>query len=168
MNRLLDAGNFGGFVATSLGIAAVALLLGSVLNAIWLGVASRWLRIGALRFLPAIYMTFLCNFVFGSFTYLAFLSTVFLSQLQGSGYRYREIGVEYFLMSGLTPVTFAFLAAVAVVGHALLFVHRLPESDGTPLSFQRACTLAMVYLSICSAFLVGLWGFFALSLATVR
>ncbi|MGL4423118.1 MAG: hypothetical protein ACRCZF_20820, partial [Gemmataceae bacterium] len=42
--------------------------------------------------------------------------------------------------------------AAFVIGHAVLFSHRIANMDGSPLQFRTASALAMVYLGICTAF----------------
>jgi hypothetical protein len=56
-----------------------------------------------------------------------------------------------------SPANFFYFAAGSVLGHALIFSHRLPDKDGAPLSFSKASALALVYLGICSAFFVTVW-----------
>lgn len=157
---------FAYFVFMSFAALVVAVVLGSVLNAIWLGIASKWLRIGALTFRKSFVTVFLCNFVFSALGYSSILSLAFFSVMPRQGYR--DYGFDYQLLTLFTPVGFTFVTVATIIGHALLFCNRLSEADGTPLPFMRACTLAFVYLGICSAFASGIWLIIALGLTSAN
>jgi hypothetical protein len=65
-----------------------------------------------------------------------------------------EMDLRMNLMFLLSPPNFVFVCAGTVLGHALIFSHKLPSKDGSPLPFIRASALALVYVGISSAFAI--------------
>jgi hypothetical protein len=146
---------FGSFIGV-----AVGLLIGSLINALFLRLASSWLRIGEFGFDKAFRTAFMSTFVFTP------IGTLVLAIW------FRSLPVESSSSQGnllyfFSPANVFYLMAGFVLGHALIFSHRLTGADGSPLRFEKATVLALVYFGICSAFWVGVWFFVILALLSL-
>ncbi len=144
---------------------AVGLLIGSLINALFLRLASSWLRIGEFGFAKAFGTTFMSTFVFTP------LGSLVLAIWLARNLPMKSSPSPADLLYFFSPANVFYLIAGFVLGHALIFSHRLTDTDGSPLRFEKASVLALVYFGICSAFSVVVWFFVVLvflSLGFVR
>ena len=149
-------------IGSFLGMLA-GLLVGSILNSIWLRLANSWLGFGELGFSKAFRTALMCTLVFGALEYVMLLSIIYGMLLEKSDASEIRINVLFFL----SPMNFLYVAVGSVLGHGLIFKYRFPDHDGVPLPYGKACALALVYLGISAAFTLITWFLCMLALTTV-
>jgi hypothetical protein len=124
--------------------SAVAILVGSLVQAPLLLVACWLARLPGVRFGEAWGAVLVCNVVFyGFLAVIAFGTMIGISMDGGQPLP----GTYRFLLS---PVNFIYLFVAGAVGHALVFSPRLAEPDEPAIGFGRATGVAVVYLGLCA------------------
>jgi hypothetical protein len=141
-----QASNPASFLGQALIAGPVLLLIVSFINAVWLRLAYLWLRLGRIDFDRALGTTFMATFVVGGMGYMATL-TIWMLLISGD-----NTAARFNYLNLASPMTFFYASTASILGHALIFAHRLTDSEGQPLTFLKACTLSLVYLGFCSAF----------------
>ena len=129
----------------SLAGTAIGLLVGSLINAVWLILANGWIGVARLSYGKAFKAVLTAHFVLlmlGMFIGFVFW---FMIVLDESSWR---VNLAYLF----SPANFFYYTLGSVLVHATIFSHILEETDGTPLRFSRASALTLVYLGITSAF----------------
>ena len=126
--------------------ATIGLVLGSLINALWLRLTVAWIGVAPITYIRAFRATLTANFVVVAFGVSLPLITRYLELLNRPEREYR-IDVSY------SPfVLFHFLVA-SVLGHAVIFSNALEDKDiSGPLRFSKAAIVALVYLALCSMF----------------
>jgi hypothetical protein len=125
--------------------SALAILVGSLMQAPLL-MAGCWLgRLPGVRFGQAWGAVLVCNLVFYGFLAVLVLGVIAGQRWDSGG---TPIRVSYTFI--LSPINFIYLFVAGVVGHALIFSPRLADPDEPAIGFGRATVVAVVYLGLCA------------------
>ena len=132
----------------------IGLLVGSLINALWLRAAGAWVRVAQFDFGKAFKATLLTNFILMAFGLSLAFSIMYLLRLEGPD----SMSFPRNLSFWFSPITFFYFALGSVLIHATVFGHVFVDADGAPLRFSKASLLALVYIALCSmfSFVVGL------------
>lgn len=134
-------------------LVALIFLVTSLMGAIFLRLASAWVGMGASNFGTAIKVSLTTHFVQGLLSALAFcsLGPTLAEPRPAPDEMHRRLIVWF------PPLTGLMVLASLVIMHAVLFCLMLEASEGEPIKFLSACALAMIYLAIYTAFLIGVY-----------
>jgi hypothetical protein len=126
-----------------------AFLIAGLLGAIFLRLASVWLGVGQMNFTTSIKVSLTTHFVQWMLGTVAVYLPLADSRPAVEGPRR--------LVEWLSPQVGLLSIAGLVLIHAVLYCLLLEEAEGEPVKFLPACGLALVYLAIYIAFLIGLF-----------
>jgi hypothetical protein len=122
-----------------------AVVVGSLLNALWLLLANGWVGTASVGYGKAYKTVLATNFVM-----LMLGLLLALPQWYVMASEVRDL--HGYLLYASNPISYFYYMLGSVLVHAVIFASMLDEPNGTPLRFGRAAAVALVYLAICCAF----------------